>query len=114
MSKYKHIKDEWVREALDEYKDKIDENKFLGFPIMRKIGGWNMDDALDLKDPERTTCRISQEDTHPNGKGHGAYHNSKPHTPVNKFQMSIKDIANSMDCGTVSIIIQVFHKFGFS
>ena len=27
MSKYKHIKDEWVREALDEYKDKIDENK---------------------------------------------------------------------------------------
>ena len=52
------------------YIDKIDENKFLGFPIMRKIGGWNMDDALDLKDPERTTCRISQEDTHPNGKGH--------------------------------------------
>ena len=27
MSKYKHIKDEWIREALDEYKDKIDENK---------------------------------------------------------------------------------------
>ena len=27
MSKYKHIKDGWVREALEEYKDKIDENK---------------------------------------------------------------------------------------
>ena len=27
MSKYKHIKDEWVREALEEYKDKIDKNK---------------------------------------------------------------------------------------
>ena len=27
MSKYKHIKDNWVREALEEYKDKIDENK---------------------------------------------------------------------------------------
>tara|TARA_R100001443_G_scaffold52230_1_gene63933 strand:- start:217 stop:693 length:477 start_codon:yes stop_codon:yes gene_type:complete len=27
MSKYKHIKDDWVREALDEYKDKIDKNK---------------------------------------------------------------------------------------
>ena len=27
MSKYEHIKDVWVREALEEYKDKIDENK---------------------------------------------------------------------------------------
>ena len=27
MSKYDHIKDDWVREALEEYKDKIDENK---------------------------------------------------------------------------------------
>ena len=27
MSKYEHIKDDWVREALEEYKDKIDENK---------------------------------------------------------------------------------------
>ena len=27
MSKYKHIKDDWVREALEEYKDKIDESK---------------------------------------------------------------------------------------
>ena len=27
MSKYKHIKDVWVREALEDYKDKIDENK---------------------------------------------------------------------------------------
>ena len=27
MSKYKHVKDDWVREALEEYKDKIDENK---------------------------------------------------------------------------------------
>ena len=27
MSKYSHIEDAWVREALEEYKDKIDENK---------------------------------------------------------------------------------------
>jgi len=27
MSKYGHIKDEWVREALDEYKDNIDSSK---------------------------------------------------------------------------------------
>ena len=25
MSKYEHIKDNWVREALEEYKEKIDE-----------------------------------------------------------------------------------------
>ena len=27
MSKYSHIEDAWIREALEEYKDKIDENK---------------------------------------------------------------------------------------
>ena len=27
MSQYEHIKDDWVREALEEYKDKIDEKK---------------------------------------------------------------------------------------
>lgn len=27
MSNYDHIKDTWIKEALEEYKDKIDENK---------------------------------------------------------------------------------------
>ena len=27
MSKYSHIEDAWIREALEEYKDKIDKNK---------------------------------------------------------------------------------------
>ena len=27
MSKYEQIKDDWIREAVEEYKDKIDENK---------------------------------------------------------------------------------------
>ena len=27
MSKYEHIEDAWVKEALEEYKDKIDSNK---------------------------------------------------------------------------------------
>ena len=27
MSKYDHIEDAWIKEALEEYKDKIDENK---------------------------------------------------------------------------------------
>ena len=27
MSKYEHIKDEWIKEALEDYKDKIDSSK---------------------------------------------------------------------------------------
>ena len=27
MSKYEHIEDAWVKEALEEHKDKIDSNK---------------------------------------------------------------------------------------
>ena len=27
MSKYDYVKDEWVKQALEEYKDKIDNNK---------------------------------------------------------------------------------------
>ena len=27
MSKYDHVSDDWIREALEEYKDKIDANK---------------------------------------------------------------------------------------
>ena len=52
------------------YMDKIDEDKFLGFPIMRQIGGWDMDSVMDKLDPKREMYRISKEDTHPNKKGH--------------------------------------------
>ena len=27
MSKYEHIEDDWIKEALEEYKDKIDSQK---------------------------------------------------------------------------------------
>ena len=52
------------------YIDKIDENKFLGFPIMRQIGGWDMDSEMDKLDPKRKMYRIGGGDTHPNKKGH--------------------------------------------
>jgi hypothetical protein len=50
--------------------DEIDEKKFIGWPIMREIGGYNVIDMLYKLDPERTQLRISKEDSHPSGEGH--------------------------------------------
>ena len=50
--------------------NEIDDTKFMGFPTLKNIGGWCMDDMLDKKDPDRISMRISAEDTHPNDKGH--------------------------------------------
>ena len=55
------------------YLDYIEKNigdKFVGWPIMHEIGGYNMDDILDKEDPERLKYRISEADTHPNDDGH--------------------------------------------
>ena len=48
------------------YFDKIDKKTFLGWPIMPQISGTNIDNHLDLIDPDRTALRISPEDVHPN------------------------------------------------
>ena len=54
------------------YIDKIDEDKFLGFPLLRPIGGWDMDTVMDKLDPDRKKYRIGGPtgDTHPNEEGH--------------------------------------------
>ena len=52
------------------YFDKINKKTILGWPIMPQISGFNIDHHLDLIDPDRTTLRISPEDTHPNGEAH--------------------------------------------
>ena len=52
------------------YFDKMNKKTFLGWPIMPQISGFNIDHHLDLIDPDRTTLRISPEDTHPNGEAH--------------------------------------------
>jgi len=54
------------------YIDKIDEDKFLGFPLLRSMGGWSMDDVMDKLDPDRKIYRLGgpTEDTHPNAEGH--------------------------------------------
>ena len=50
--------------------DKIDEKKFIGWPIFREIGGYCVDNILDDIDPSRNIYRMSKEDSHPNDKGH--------------------------------------------
>ena len=45
-------------------------DKFIGWPIMRQIGGYCIVDILDKKDPSRSKFRISKTDVHPNAEGH--------------------------------------------
>lgn len=49
---------------------KMKEDRFYGWPIFRKIGGFNMSDKLNKIDPEMKKLRVSDEDTHPNTEGH--------------------------------------------
>ena len=48
----------------------IDEDKFIGWPIIQEIGGYNVENILDKLDPERTQLRISVNNMHPNAEGH--------------------------------------------
>ena len=48
----------------------IDEDKFIGWPILQEIGGYNVNTILNKFDPERNQLRISDEDRHPNDEGH--------------------------------------------
>ena len=52
------------------FMDKINENKFIGWPVFPEIGGFHINTILDDIDPDRKKLRISEEDTHPNGEGH--------------------------------------------
>jgi hypothetical protein len=53
----------------DYIENKI-SNKFIGWPLMNEIGGYNIEDILDKEDPTRFKYRISKGDTHPNDAGH--------------------------------------------
>ena len=59
--------------ACNDYFKYIENNigdKFIGWPIMRELGGYCISDILEKEDPLRTTLRISQDDSHPNAAGH--------------------------------------------
>ena len=59
----------FCHEIIDSpYLSLIDDNLFLGWPIMPQIGGWYIDSFLD--EYEYEDVRISLDDCHPNAKGH--------------------------------------------
>ena len=43
---------------------------FIGWPIIKNIGGFCIKDIFNKHDPEGINLRISSEDTHPNTEGH--------------------------------------------
>jgi len=59
--------------ACHDYFDYIENNvigKFIGWPIMKELGGYCIADVIEEPDPSRTTLTISKDDTHPNAAGH--------------------------------------------
>lgn len=54
---------------LDYIESEISD-KFIGWPVLNEIGGYNIDNILDKEDPKRLRYRISGTDTHPNPKAH--------------------------------------------
>jgi len=66
--KSKHI---WLQSFLNsKIFDEIDEKKFIGWPILKPIGGYTINNMLDKIDPEQKELRMSDKDTHPNAEGH--------------------------------------------
>ncbi|MDP7368040.1 MAG: hypothetical protein QGH83_12390 [Candidatus Pacebacteria bacterium] len=58
-------REESIKAIIDsDYYDLIDENKFIGWPIFKEIGGYTVEDVL----PDN--CRIGEKDRHPNAIGH--------------------------------------------
>ena len=57
-----------------EYLDLIDDTRFIGWPIAKRLGGFSWDSYLDKLDPERVKFRIDRDhgkkDSHPNEEGH--------------------------------------------
>jgi len=65
------IRKKAIKQMIDSpITDKIDESKFIGWPIFNRIGGYYADNILDKLDPDRIKLRVSENDSHPNGEGH--------------------------------------------
>ena len=52
------------------YLDKMNKKTFIGWPMMKEIGGKSIDSLLDIFDQNREKFRLSEQDTHPNEEGH--------------------------------------------
>ena len=66
-----HPTESIMKEFLDcPQVDLINDDKFIGWPMYRELGGGTMWDELDKVDPNRVNLRVSKEDLHPNAEGH--------------------------------------------
>ena len=50
--------------------NEINPDQFIGWPILKQIGGYTVGDILNKIYPERNQLKISAEDHHPNAEGH--------------------------------------------
>jgi hypothetical protein len=61
---------ELILKSIMEYKKKLDTSKFMGWPPVKKLGGWTFKDQLDLWYDKNSPRRVSTLDDHPNELGH--------------------------------------------
>jgi len=65
------IKDEEITlKSIMKYNKKLDTSKFMGWPPVKKLGGWTFKDQLDLWYDKNSPRRVSTLDDHPNELGH--------------------------------------------
>ena len=62
--------EELILKSIMEYEKKLDTSKFMGWPPVKKLGGWRFKDHLDLWEETNSPRRVSILDNHPNELGH--------------------------------------------
>ena len=59
-----------ILRTIMKYEDKLNISKFMGWPPVKKLGGFRLKDKLDLWSNKQSLNRVSYFDNHPNGLGH--------------------------------------------
>ena len=59
-----------ILKSIMDYENIFDTSKFMGWPPVKKLGGWRFKDQLDFFDNSKSKLRVSESDNHPNGLGH--------------------------------------------
>ena len=59
-----------ILKSIMEYEKKLDTSKFMGWPPVKKLGGWRFKDQLDIWTNKESPIRVSPLDNHPNELGH--------------------------------------------
>ena len=59
-----------ILKSIMDYEKILDTSKFMGWPPVKKLGGWRFKDHLDLWSDNNSPRRVSPLDNHPNGPGH--------------------------------------------